>query len=576
MKKVLLLLLVLTLSTVTVYASDAASLDDYDTATVLVSSETSFAFSPDATGYWTFYASTISGIPYLWLTNEFGHLLGEGGIITAHLVEGAEYIVYAGFRGSDGGSYMLSLFWSETFTPPAFFDPSIPTVESLVMPAGGGRLDINGEALISFTPNTSGLWLFEVHSDADEGFPMWIDDPFGNTLAFDNFLHEIDGHASFTVRLTAGVEYTIETMMLMWIPLEYAISATLTRDFVSWLDYDHLEAEGFTLDLEAERREIPSAGGNIRVQGETWFSFTPDTTGAWTFSTRNRTGDPLLVITDNYGSFFLGDDDSAGDLNARFSVYLTAGVEYVVWARFWQPGASGNYILDVVPFEEAEDDNEVHVFPGVASALPIEAEYQFFEFTPDFTETWTIQSNDPSVMIFMGDASGSFAVEMDNWGNVPAVITLDMAEGVEYNIITWLPNWVAPYGARRVLSISTSYQIHALENGTAHRHVVREQYFNFIPEATGYWIIYTSHNYNSDPHLQLLDSSRNLLLEDDDGGTGLNAQIKAHLVAGRLYHIRAGFFEGAGEYFLNVRRATTYTPARPRLMPPARAGENAL
>ena len=537
--KVLLCLLVLFF----IGSSSAYASAPLNFASVVVTEETEFTFVPNATGYWTFNASEygLYERPILRVENLFGHILGFGDYITVHLIEDVEYIVYAGFWGTHSGRYMLNVWWSDTYEP-FIFDMEILT-DIQTIPEGGGQVDIYGEAEISFTPETTGFWSFRA-SSSNEPFPMWLEDPFGNLLAFDNFWNAAEDHAFFTIQLVEGVEYTIRTMMPMWIPIHHSVTVELTDNFEPWLDFEHLAEEGFYLDFEEQRSALPSEGGEVYVDGGGWFSFTPETTGPWTFTTSNRVGDPLLVLTDTYGSFFLGDDDSAGDLNARLSKYLSAGVEYVLWARFWQDG-TGSYTLTINPFEE--------IIP--------EPDYSIF--VPDNTGTWTIWLESPFAFLLITDPSGSFEIleESQNDDYFP-FITIDVLAGTEYRI--WAGDWWS-FDTPDVFK-SPANQIRT--GRAAHRAVARETDFSFIPEATGYWLIYTSNNFAGDPYLWILDATGEVIAEDDDSGDGLNAQIKIHLEAGQEYTIRSGLFQGDfGRYWLNVWHIEPPAP-RPRLMPP--------
>jgi|GEM_PF-6012998 len=550
---------------VSVYAAERVSLDERDVTSVFITEEASFSFSPNATGYWVFYTSGWTGIPLISISNEYGHLLNHGMDVTVHLVQGADYIVDAGFRGEDGGSYMLSVFWSENYVTHVSL-PEFP-VESHVMPGGGGRLSVSGEAHVSFTPNVTGLWSFRVHSD-EAPFPLWLEDPMGNTLAFGNFLHVTDEHSAFTVQLAAGVEYTIRNMMLMWLTSDFELTAELADEFSPWLDFDYLEAERFELDFEAERTVIPSGGAEVSVTEAKWFSFTPNVTGAWTFETSDRVGDPLLVLTDTYGSIFIGNDDGAGDLNALINVYLAAGVEYLIWARFWQPDAGGRYTLSVSRFEHSDEVDIVRILPGGGGHFTLQQVYSAVLFTPEYTGTWVLQMNNEHAMLGVSDHSESFFAETWAWSTMP-IVTVDLAAGVEYSVAVWMPDWLGLEIG--VLSVGLAEEISPISGFPSHRMVVRETDFTFVPYEGGYWLIDTLHNGESDPMLWLLDSGGEVIAEDDDSGEGLNAQLKVRLEAGAVYTVRAGFFGGgAGDYVLTVRRLAQPELARPRLVPPPR------
>ena len=451
---VFLLCLILLSDTVSVFANQNEA---KDRVSVIVTEETYFSFTPDRTGYWTFYTDPIYGRAILRMENEYSHMMAQGDPVVLHLVENAQYILHAGFWGGPG-RFMLNFFHSETFEPAE--TAAVPQAEAHTMPPHGGRINAYGEVEISFIPAVCGLWKIYVTS-SQTPFPMWLEDPFGSRIAFDNFIAITDEHSNFTVRLTGGVRYKIKTLMPMWIPLRYSVhvrQVDLTaEDFVPWLDFEHLYHEGFYIDFAAERVPLPL--GEVFVYEETWFSFTPNVSGAWTFETSENfsdtsqsdpsdasqsdpsgtlRSDPLLLITDTIGSFFIADDDSGGGLNARINIYLSEGVEYIMWARFFSD-TTGSYTLSAKPFEETPP---VEVVPTVLTSgghFPLENEHSRFLYTPEYTGMRAILLNSSFSYLSINDPSGTFLIESSSWdwGRVPFIF-IDLAEGVEYNITVWV------------------------------------------------------------------------------------------------------------------------------------------
>ena len=79
--------------------------------------------------------------------------------------------------------------------------------------------------------------------------------------------------------------------------------------------------------------------------------------------------------------------------------------------------------------------------------------------------------------------------------------------------------------------------------------------FAFTPNQSGQWEFRTSENGSSDPLLEIYDSNRRLLAEDDDSGGNYNALITANLNANESYVINARFWgDGSGSYRLTVTR----------------------
>jgi len=587
----LFLALLISLSSIPIYAaqSDSSEAIPRDISTVMVTGRgTLFSFTPNMTGYWIFETSNnFDSDPMLWIMNEYGHLLAYdddsagnlNAFIKIHLVEGAEYIVRAGFWRDGSGSYMLNISWADTFDLPGLTD--IFTIHTHIIPSSGGRIDADSPGVFHFTPDTSGFWAFQLYSD-DEPLFMYIEDSFGNVFAANDFNFDNLRHADFTVYLIAGADYIVhvgDSWGFWGESISYTLSVTPTDNFEPWLDLELMAQYNFFIDLEAERELIPGSGGEIHVQGETWFSFTPDITGPWTFETANNHGDPLLVLTDNYGSILFSDDDGGIGLNALLALYLAEGKEYVLWARFFDHNTDGSYTLTVSPFTYtplATDTTFADLFadiflptqtiPGSGGHLPITAEESHFLFTPSYTGTWVLQTDGNESYLAINDPSESFTVySWDSpWAGIDNVIFIHLAEGVEYRIDTWRFDWIFDSN----LSITQANLIRPAGD-VYRRKVVRETDFSFIAEESGYWVIYTSYNGAGDPYLWVLDSNGRILAEDDDGGEGLNALIKIYLEAGVEYIIRGGFFqEGSGEYLITMRRAGATTVSRPRLIPP--------
>ena len=532
---------------------------------VTITEDTLFSFTPNATGYWTFVTSNSGNIwPRLWVINHYGHIVASdsgtapdgNAIVKVHLVEGAPYVIRAGYDWADEvGTYTLSVFMSHVFERPMRPAP-IPTE----IPGEGGIVSGYDRLLYSFTPDTSGFWAFNAETDGWY-LDLEIQDAHWNMIAFnmDDWATEFGA----VIRMIAGVEYIIRG----WVDWDapYTLSVSPTDTFEPWVDWDLLAQWGLDMDFDADRVVIPPYGGEFVVNETTHFSFTPEATTMWFFDLLDSTADVIILVTDTYGSFLTpveGDRWWTG----WAGMYLEEGVEYVIWAgSMWSTNFS--FTLAIESFdgvEEPEDPSEWIPDPewGIEEEwgvrLPSEGGYVYigddfwFLFSPETTDSWTIQilaSGAGWRELSIADASRSFW--LNDWdGNA---ISMHMAAGMEYTIETWV-SWETT-GA--MLHVSPTYQIHMPSTSTqAMRPVVRETEFSFIPNETGYWAIYTSRSVGAtDPFLWLLDAEGNIIAQDDDGGAGLNAFIKVHLEAGVEYVIRAGFFAGAGEYMLTVRKA---------------------
>ena len=577
----LALVLLVSLSPVVAFASQAGD----NISSQRITEATDFLFIPPVTGYWTFETSDNAGSdPMLWLRNAYGFLLGvdddsAGNLnasLTVHLVEGAEYILTAGYwRGSHGGEYTLSFWRSDTFVRPQFDGVDVSwNWEPIIIPAAGGSAEASGEAEFLFTPAETGFWSVRIYSEYAAEMFIVVNDPMQNSIAYSPNLwqwgeefEDIDDYVEVVVHLVAGTQYSIDAFS-WWGFDEFTFSVTPTAEPVAWVA-ELFEHEGAEVDLTAARETISAGGDVINVDGETLFTFIPNETGPWTFETSENDGDPFIMVMDAAMTFVAVDDDSAGNLNARLSLYLAEGVEYIVWARFFMEGADGSYILDVRPFEAAAAPQQNIAQPASGQiTVPegggrVELGQDFFSeltFTPAVTGSWTIQSGGPDSALWITDPSGTFDVEAEGFG-YPAFITMALAAGVEYSIF-------AIDGTSSFLYVTCSHEIDLTgEKTIAQRAVAGETEFTIVVGETDNWLIYTSNNGQSDPMLWLTGPSGSLIATDDDSGEGLNALIKTRLTAGTVYTLRAGFFEdGGGRYTLTIRRAGQSTAELPRLI----------
>ena len=528
-----------------------------NTVSVTITEETFFSFTPNATGYWTFVTSdnTEDTAPRLWLTNHYGHLLainsgsapGNNAIIKLHLVEGAPYVIRAGFDCAALGSYVLNVFMSEEFVRPVR-----PTPVPVVIPGEGGTVS-DGDLYYSFTPYESGLWLFNFENDAL--LELQIRDSRRNDIAF-NFDFMASGFYG-TVRLTAGEEYIIRSFgtMIAVDAVSYTLSVTPAEEFVPWINWDILSIIGLDMDFEADRLAIPPYGGDEVVTEATMFSFTPDTTGLWVFSLTDivtRSG-IIAFITDAYGSFAAVMDGSPW-WEDQVVLSLEEGVEYVILVSPMFAEAFTSRLI-VESYEDWEPDYDydndtapvvkqgVRIPPGGGYITGISDD---FLFIPEHIGPWSIQLLGTPGWFLLGISDPSESLRLSE--SALPVISLHLAAGVEYTITTRSGN---------AIHVSPTYEIHPPHGGThIMRRVVREAEFSFIPAETGYWVIFTSDNTGTtDPYLWLIDAEGNIVASNDDGGEGFNSLIKIFLEAGTEYIIRAGFFAGEGTYILNVHMA---------------------
>ena len=531
---------------------------------IRVENETFFSFTPNQTGYWTFVTSNRGPYdPRLWLRNTYGHLIAEdddtagdlNAIIKVHLVQGAEYILQAGFWRGTTGSYTLTVFMSDTFARPE--RPRPPAPVAVDVPAAGGTIQgtrDNRDFLYRFTPNATGFWRVQLLGDEiDWGFL----DAHENLFGFNT--HE-ESDFYMVLHLVAGATYYIEGTSWDW--EGYTLEITRATAFTPWLDWEEYARWGLAIDFDAPRAPLTATPVAL-TEPATYFSFTPGTTGPFHIAMSRDDEDLMVIVTDTVGSFLALDGNWWRWDYDGMVITLAAGVEYIikvssdwdyilgentVWITPYTPGAAPEDEVETTPQLRHMNAHRIPAAGGMVNVGG--ADSDVFVFTPNTRGSWTIELTGTStVELMVMDDFFSFTVDESGWLNTSVSLYLEARH--DYVIYTWVSwGWDDAF-----LNITPTNQLHPVPGQqTMTRRVAQETDFSFIPAETGYWIFQTTEN-NGDPLLTLLDAQGAVLATDDDGGEGLNALIKIHLTAGQRYTLRAGFFAGGGSYRLTVSRS---------------------
>ena len=307
-----------------------------------------------------------------------------------------------------------------------------------------------------------------------------------------------------------------------------------------------------------ESIQLPGAGGEVRLNGPTEISFTPETGGEWEIITSdNGSSDPLLEIYDARWNLIASDDDSAGGLNARLNVHLDAGATYNIAAGFWGNG-TGAYTLTV-----SMSSSSIHSpIPGQTTdyTLPpgggeVWVENRtVFSFTPEQSGHWVFRTqdnrnSDPYLELY-DSRGGLIAYDDDGAGDFNAMMCVYLNAGETYFIEAIF--YQGDFGSY-TLTVSTAIPV---PPEGADMHLTGPSVLSFTPNRGGIWEFETSNNGNSDPFLTIYDEHMRFLTNDDDSGQGLNALIATILDANTTYIIYAAFFDGVGSYDLSIRLTT--------------------
>jgi hypothetical protein len=194
------------------------------------------------------------------------------------------------------------------------------------------------------------------------------------------------------------------------IELTMRIGGNLSTITGSEEDFHGIPANDLFMDYEV--MIIPESGGIMIVNGDTYFSFSPEETGMWVFFTdENSDSDPYIMILDSYDNVIAYDDDSAGNLNAFIMSYLKSDVEYRIFVGFIN-SPQGSCLLFIVNYEIAhlpDDGGDTIVDEDTA-----------FLFTPESSGLWEFRTSDngisdPVLSIF--DSDGNIVAEDDDSGD---------------------------------------------------------------------------------------------------------------------------------------------------------------
>ena len=184
--------------------------------------------------------------------------------------------------------------------------PSSPPAERLFIPDGGGGVSGDDKTEYTFTPESSGIWVFEMETFGEGGFALQIVYPDGSSV-------ECSSHTG--LYLTEGTEYDI-------------IAGVWT--------YTVGRKNSYTLTV-SPAEVIPAGGGEFPIDKQVVFSLTPEKAGVWTFQT-SENGDcvPYVIVYDTLNAETAGYDHGGTDgHNAYISVKLEQDIVYSVEVGFY-------------------------------------------------------------------------------------------------------------------------------------------------------------------------------------------------------------------------------------------------
>jgi len=398
------------------------------------------------------------------------------------------------------------------------------------IPAGGGSVRVTGATEFTFVPNQSGLWEFQTSDNGTNDPYLEVYDANRRMLADDD---DSAGNynARVSVDLTAGQSYIINARFWGGGAGSYMLTATFVGG----------------------AQTLSGGGGSVRVNGETEFTFVPNHSGFWEFHTSdNGSSDPILEIYDANRRLLADDDDSGEGYNALVGIDLNAGQTYIINARFWAFGG-GSYMLTATFYGSHIGDG--HDLPGSGGSVIVAGEREF-PFVPNQSGMWEFRTSDNGnsdpMLEILDSNRRSLASDDDSGDGYNALITINLEAGRTYYVVAKF--WFS--GSGDYILHATPMGSNSIPAGGGTVQVNGETEFTFVPNQSGRWEFRTSNNGNSDPVLEIYDSNRRMLAEDDDGGDGLNSLITIDLNSGSTYYVVAKTWWGdsGGSYTLTVTR----------------------
>jgi hypothetical protein len=270
------------------------------------------------------------------------------------------------------------------------------------IPSGGGTVQVNGTTSYSFTPSSSGFWVFETSNNTNSDPLLSLYNSEGRLIARDD-----DGAGNLNslimIRLEQGREYRVEAGFFSGNTGRYML--TVSRLNVS---------------------EISSVSEVIRVNEEIYFSFSPTSTGLWSFHTSNNgKSDPYLWLYDITGRMINFDDDSGDGLNAHLTAILVEGAHYLLRAGYYgRSGGTYNLHITQTPVQNISGAGSFAVENGA-----------FFSFVPREAGFWIFSTSDnrrSDPQLWLYDERGILASDDDSGEGLNASLLVPLEAGRQY------------------------------------------------------------------------------------------------------------------------------------------------
>jgi len=301
---------------------------------------------------------------------------------------------------------------------------------------------------------------------------------------------------------------------------------------------------------------ITGIGGEMQINGDTEFTFTPNMAGFWIFRMSGNTGgSPSLRIDAPNRLIFATDINRGKGPDSVFQADLEKGVAYKVSIGFVAGEEIGSYLLSVEYFGM----DAGNIIPSNGGEIEIDYMQEYL-FTPEISGFWEFSTSDNDgheALIMVNDDDGNYIdARSGNAAGKNATLTLNLNAGETYHVYTGFTTGEGGFilTVEHIRKAANYLKPDRTINGNGGVYEVSgATVFEFTPDRTDFWLIYTSDDNDSDPYLILYDSDGMIICEDDDGAEKGNALLTALIEEDKTYYISAAFYGyGTGNFKLTV------------------------
>lgn len=180
----------------------------------------------------------------------------------------------------------------------------------------------------------------------------------------------------------------------------------------------------------------------IGTKDKKYFSFTPSTSGFYTFESSGASNsDPTGTLYNSSEEKLLYNDDGADSKNFRITYLLSANKKYYLEVGVYDPQTCGSYSVTVSKSSNLSDlpSSAISLSSTKSANITTALQQEYFSFTPERSGTYTITSSnnsgDPYGWLY--NSSGTLLKENDDKesGNRNFSLTYSLTKGQKYFIV---------------------------------------------------------------------------------------------------------------------------------------------